>query len=161
MSNKNDHDADESDLSLLYPLGNILTYRLSKLQARLNAQAADLLRRHDGVPLAHWRGLVILSSGLATTQKEIVELAAFDKGQVSRIVDRLIEDEFLISESDIDDKRIRKLRLTASAQRMITRLIPLMQKRQEHLVGGFSEDEKRQLFAFLDRLDDVSGKMKL
>ena len=161
MSNKNDHDADESDLSLLYPLGTILTYRLSKLQARLNAQAADLLRRHDGVPLAHWRVLVILSSGLATTQKEIVELAAFDKGQVSRIVDRLIEDEFLISESDIDDKRIRKLRLTASAQRMITRLIPLMQKRQEHLVGGFSEDEKRQLFAFLDRLDDVSGKMKL
>lgn len=161
MSNKNDHDADESDLSLLYPLGNILTYRLSKLQARLNAQAADLLRRHDGVPLAHWRVLVILNSGLATTQKEIVELAAFDKGQVSRIVDRLIEDEFLISESDIDDKRIRKLRLTASAQQMITRLIPLMQKRQEHLVGGFSEDEKRQLFAFLDRLDDVSGKMKL
>ena len=88
-------------------------------------------------------------------------MAAFDKGQVSRIVDRLIEDEFLISESDIDDKRIRKLRLTASAQRMITRLIPLMQKRQEHLVGEFSEDEKRQLFAFLDRLDDVSGKMKL
>ena len=90
-----------------------------------------------------------------------MELAAFDKGQVSRIVDRLIEDEFLISESDIDDKRIRKLRLTASAQQMIARLIPLMQKRQEHLIGGFSEDEKRQLFAFLDRLDEVSGKMSL
>ena len=161
MSNNKEQDAVSGDPGLFYPLGNVLTYRLSKLQARLNAQAADLLRRHGGVPLAHWRVLLVLSSGLATTQKEIVELAAFDKGQVSRIVDRLIEDEFLVSESDIDDKRIRKLRLTASGQQMIARLIPLMQKRQAHLVGTFSQDEKQQLFGFLDRLDDVSGKMSL
>ena len=142
-------------------LSTFLTFRLSRLQANLNAQAADLLRRHGGVPLAHWRVLLVLSSGLATTQKEIVEMAAFDKGQVSRIVDRLIEEEFLVSESDIDDKRIRKLKLTAAGEQMISRLIPLMQQRQEHLVGTFSEAEKKQLFEFLDRLDEVSGKMSL
>ena len=64
-------------------------------------------------------------------------------------------------ESDIDDKRIRKLKLTAAGEQMISRLIPLMQQRQEHLVGTFSEVEKKQLFAFLDRLDEVSGKMSL
>ena len=161
MSDNKYQDPVTSDLSDIYPLASVLTYRLSKLQARLNAQAADLLRRHGGVPLAHWRVLLVLSSGLATTQKEIVEMAAFDKGQVSRIVDRLIEEEFLVSESDIDDKRIRKLKLTAAGEQMISRLIPLMQKRQEHLVGTFSEAEKKQLFEFLDRLDEVSGKMSL
>ena len=161
MSNNSDQDTVSSDLSYIYPLGSVLTYRLSKLQARLNAQAADLLRRHGGVPLAHWRVMLVLSSGLATTQKEIVEQAAFDKGQVSRIVDRLIEEEFLVSESYIDDKRIRKLKLTAAGEQMISRLIPLMQQRQEHLVGTFSEAEKKQLFEFLDRLDEVSGKMSL
>lgn len=161
MSNNNDQDAVPGDLHLIYPVGNVLTYRLSKLQARLNAQAADLLRRHGGVPLAHWRVLLVLSSGLATTQKEIVEVAAFDKGQVSRIVDRLIEDGFLVSQSDIDDKRIRKLSLTPSGKQMVGRLIPLMQKRQAHLVGSFSDDEKQQLFGFLDRLDEVSGKLSL
>ena len=103
----------------------------------------------------------MLSSGLATTQKEIVELAAFDKGQVSRIVDRLIEEDFLVSESDVDDKRIRKLKVTPSGRQMISRLIPLMQQRQAHLVGKFSEDEKQLLFGFLDRLDEVSGKLSL
>ena len=161
MSDNKNQDPVSSDLSYVYPLASVLTYRLSKLQARLNAQAADLLRRHGGVPLAHWRVLLVLSSGLATTQKEIVEMAAFDKGQVSRIVDRLIEEEFLVSESDIDDKRIRKLKLTAAGEQMISRLIPLMQLRQEHLVGTFSEAEKKQLFEFLDRLDEVSGKMSL
>lgn len=144
-----------------YDLSTILTFRLSRLQASLNAQAADLLRRHDGVPLAHWRVLLVLHDNLATTQKEIVELAAFDKGQVSRIVDRLIEEGLLISESDSDDKRVRKLHLTDAAYRMLARLIPLMRRRQDHLCGPFSQDELDILFGFLDRLDKVSGKLDI
>lgn len=144
-----------------YDLSTILTFRLSRLQASLNAQAADLLRRHGGVPLAHWRVMLVLHDNLATTQKEIVELAAFDKGQVSRIVDRLIEEGLLISESDVDDKRVRKLRLTDAAHQMLSRLIPLMRRRQDHLCAPFSEDELTILFNFLDRLDGVSDKLKI
>ena len=106
MSDNKNQDRGLNDLSYMYPLASVLTYRLSKLQARLNAQAADLLRRYGAVPPAHWRVLMVLSSGLATTQKEIVEVAAFDKGQVSRIVDKLIEQEFLVSDIDIDDNRV-------------------------------------------------------
>lgn len=144
-----------------YDLSTILTFRLSRLQASLNAQAADLLRRHGGVPLAHWRVLLVIHDNLAKTQKEIVELAAFDKGQVSRIVDRLIEEGLLVSESDSDDKRVRKLRLTDAAYRMLARLIPLMRLRQDHLCGPFSQDELDILFGFLDRLDKVSGKLDI
>ena len=144
-----------------YDLSTILTFRLSRLQASLNAQAADLLRRHDGVPLAHWRVLLLIHDNLATTQKEIVELAAFDKGQVSRIVDRLIEEGLLISESDAGDKRVRNVQLTDAAYRMLERLIPLMRRRQDHLCGPFSQDELSTLFYFLDRLDGVSGKLDI
>jgi len=144
-----------------YELSTILTFRLSRLQASLNAQAADLLRRHGGVPLAHWRVLLLLYDNLATTQKEIVDLAAFDKGQISRIVDRLIEQGLLVVESNVDDRRIRKLRLTSAARQMLGRLIPLMQRRQQHLASGFEEEEMAQLFDYLDRLDKVSGKLEL
>lgn len=144
-----------------YDLSTILTFRLSRLQASLNAQAADLLRRHGGVPLAHWRVMLLLYDNLASTQREIVELAAFDKGQVSRIVDRLIEEGLVVSESDVDDKRVRKLRLTSTARQMLGRLIPLMRKRQEHLASGFEGGEMAQLFEYLDRLDKVSGKLSL
>ena len=144
-----------------YDLSTILTFRLSRLQANLNAQAADLLRRHGGVPLAHWRVMLLLYDNLANTQREIVELAGFDKGQVSRIVDRLIENGLLVSESDVDDKRVRKLRLTQAARQMLGRLIPLMRQRQEHLASGFEETEMKQLFEYLDRLDKVSGKLEI
>jgi DNA-binding MarR family transcriptional regulator len=149
-----------TDRSQKYDLSTILTFRLSRLQASLNAQAADLLRRHEGVPLAHWRVLLILHDKLATTQKEVVELAAFDKGQVSRIVDRLIEEGLLVSESDADDKRVRKLHLTATALQMLARLIPLMRRRQQHLSSPFTDEEMKTFFDFLDRLDAVSDKLE-
>jgi len=141
-------------------LSTLLTFRLSRIQANLNAQAADLLRRHGGVPLAHWRVLVILFEKMATTQKEIVEAAEFDKGQVSRIVDRLIEQGYLVSESYVADKRVRKLLLTDAAHQMIDRILPLMRRRQQHLRSPFSEDDLTTLFDYFDRLDGVSAKME-
>ena len=137
----------------------ILTFRLSRLQANLNAQAADLLRRHGSVPLAHWRVLLILHDNLATTQKDIVERAEFDKGQVSRIVERLVNEGLLVSESDSEDKRVLNLHLTNAGREMMSRLIPVMRQRRSHLISPFSDKELATLFDFLDRLDSVSGKL--
>ncbi|MEC8130199.1 MAG: MarR family transcriptional regulator [Pseudomonadota bacterium] len=137
----------------------ILTFRLSRLQANLNAQAADLLRRHGSVPLAHWRVLLILHDNLATTQKDIVERAEFDKGQVSRIVERLVNEGLLVSESDSEDKRVLNLHLTNAGREMMSRLIPVMRQRRSHLISPFSDEELATLFDFLDRLDSVSGKL--
>lgn len=160
-NNGPDAEADGTAFSQAYDLSTILTFRLSRLQASLNAQAADLLRRHGGVPLAQWRVLLLLHDNLAGTQKDIVDVAAFDKGQVSRIVDRLIEEGLLVSESDSADKRVRKLQLTSKARQMIGRLIPKMRERQAHLSSGFEDGEMAQLFEYLDRLDKVSGKLKI
>ena len=143
-----------------HPFTKILTFRLSRLQANLNTQAADLLRRHDSVPLAHFRVLNILVNNLATTQTEITEKAEFDKGQVSRIVDRLISEGLLVSESDTKDKRVQRLHLTAAGLEMMARLIPVMRQRQSHLLSPFSQEELATLHDLLDRLDGVSGKLE-
>ena len=153
--------AEQSTVSLeeRHFFTTILTFRLSRLQANLNAQAADLLRRHGSVPLAHWRVLLILHDNLATTQKDIVERAEFDKGQVSRIVERLVNEGLLVSESDSEDKRVLNLYLTNAGREMMSRLIPVMRQRRSHLISPFSDEELATLFDFLDRLDSVSGKL--
>ena len=154
--------AERSTVSLeeCHLLTKTLTFRLSRLQANLNTQAADLLRRHGGVPLAHWRVLLILHDNLATTQKEIVDRAQLDKGQVSRIVERLINEGLLVSESNIEDKRVLKLHLTSAGHEMMSRLIPVMRQRLSHLLSPFSDEEVTTLLEFLDRLDGVSGKLE-
>ena len=154
--------ADQSTVSLekCHLLTKTLTFRLSRLQANLNTQASDLLRRHGGVPLAHWRVLLILHHNLATTQTEIVDRAQLDKGQVSRIVERLNNEGLLVSESDIEDKRVLKLHLTSAGHEMMSRLIPVMRQRRSHLLSPFSDAEVTTLLEFLDRLDGVSGKLE-
>jgi len=144
-----------------YDLETILTFRLARLQARLNVQAADLLRRHGGMALTHWRILLLLYDGLARTQKEMVDMTGLDKGQVSRIVDKLIADDLVTSESDKTDKRVHNLRLTPAAQKILRRVIPIMRQRQAYLESGFDENELAQLFGFLDRLDAASGKLDI
>ena len=154
--------AERSTVSLeeCHLLTKTLTFRLARLQANLNTQAADLLRRHGGVPLAHWRVLVILHQHLATKQKEIVDRAQLDKGQVSRIVERLINEGLLVSESDIEDKRVLKVHLTSAGHEMMSRLLPVMGQRLSHLLSPFSDEEVTTLFEFRDRLDGVSGKLE-
>ena len=142
-----------------HPFTKILTFRLSRLQANLNTQAADLLWRHDSVPLAHFRVLNIIFNNLATTQKEITEQAELDKGQVSRIVERLINEGLLVSESDTEDKRVLRLHLTDVGREMMSQLIPVMHQRESHILSPFSEEELATLLDFLDRLDGVSGKL--
>ena len=83
-----------------------------------------------------------------------------DKGQVSRIVERLINEGLLVSESNIEDKRVLKLHLTSAGHEMMSRLIPVMRQRLSHLLSPFSDEEVTTLLEFLDRLDGVSGKLE-
>ncbi|MEC8091304.1 MAG: hypothetical protein VX108_01810, partial [Pseudomonadota bacterium] len=85
--------------------------------------------------------------------------AEFDKGQVSRIVERLVNEGLLVSESDSEDKRVLNLHLTNAGREMMSRLIPVMRQRRSHLISPFSDEELATLFDFLDRLDSVSGKL--
>ncbi len=157
------HDADRGSADFVQPydLSTFLPFRLARLQANLNAQASDLLRRHGALPMAHWRVLLVIDKQLASTQKEIVKAAGFDKGQVSRIVDRLVAEGLLVSKNHVGDRRVHKLKLTDAARQLLGRLDPLMLKRNDHLTSVFDETEMTQLFEFLDRLDKVSGKLDL
>lgn len=157
------HDADRGSADFVQPydLSTFLPFRLARLQANLNAQASDLLRRHGALPMAHWRVLLVIDKQLASTQKEIVKAAGFDKGQVSRIVDRLVAEGLLVSKNHVGDRRVHKLKLTDAARQLLGRLEPLMLKRNDHLTSVFDETEMTQLFEFLDRLDKVSGKLDL
>lgn len=157
------HDADRGSADFVQPydLSTFLPFRLARLQANLNAQASDLLRRHGALLMAHWRVLLVIDKQLASTQKEIVKAAGFDKGQVSRIVDRLVAEGLLVSKNHVGDRRVHKLKLTDAARQLLGRLEPLMLKRNDHLTSVFDETEMTQLFEFLDRLDKVSGKLDL
>lgn len=135
------------------PLNTFLTYRMARVQAKLNAQGARLLREVAGLSLAQWRIIVILGSEGETTSSSLSRNAQIDKGLLSRKLKLLIEDGIVQSTPDQKDRRIQRLKLTAQGQRVYADTLPHMQQRQEKLRALYSEAELAALFDALQTLE--------
>ena len=46
--------------SQIYDLNKHLTYRIARLQAKLSAQASELLKEHLNLSLSEWRALAVI-----------------------------------------------------------------------------------------------------
>ena len=130
-----------------------LTYRLSRLQNKLNAQAAQVLRNHDGPTLTDWRILRILNCMKQATLAEMVARSHIDKGQLSRRITALIRDGMIETSTDPDDHRKQILTISKAGQAMHDRVLPAMRARQNYLAADFSEKEYAAFINMLDRIN--------
>ena len=123
------------------------------MQAKLNAQASRLLTREAGISLTQWRMLLIIGSLKNARLSDIVRESALDKGQVSRTLKKMVADALVNREAIENDQRASGLTLTDKGQSLLTRILPLMTTRREHLTGSLAVIELDVLFDALDKLD--------
>lgn len=137
----------------LTDLNDRLTYRLSRLQARLNKHAVALLSEHGDLTLTQWRLLTSIDSLGTTTLAELVREMQYDKAQLSRGVTSLEALGLVRMEQDETDNRRHLISLTNEGQAEHARLMPVFVARQRVLRSGLSETQLDQLFAALDQID--------
>ena len=142
-------DAHADDL----PLQQFLTFRLSRVQAKLNAQASRVLEKTAGLTLTQWRILAFLGSGAGSTSAELTRVAALDKGQVSRKLKSLIEEGLVTARADAADSRVQRLSLSRRGRALYEQTLPTMRARQRALQSEMSPAEVQRLFATLDKLE--------
>ncbi len=130
-----------------------LTYRLARVQAKLNTQASRLLLREAGISLTQWRMLLIIGSLKGGRLSDIVRESALDKGQVSRTLKTMVTDGLVIREAIEGDQRASALTLTDNGQALLTRVLPKMTRRREYLTASLSEKEQDVLFSALEKLE--------
>ncbi|WP_161594621.1 MarR family winged helix-turn-helix transcriptional regulator [Marimonas lutisalis] len=135
------------------PLHQFLTYRLSRVQAKLNAQATRLLRDTSGITLAQWRVIALIGAAGQTRLSALAREAALDKGLVSRNLKTLIGDGLVSTRTDDSDHRAQILQLTRTGQDIYERTLPIMQARQKRLRDGLSETELESFRRVLDHLE--------
>ncbi|MEP0945156.1 MAG: MarR family transcriptional regulator [Rhizobiaceae bacterium] len=134
-----------------------LTYRLTRLQNKLNAQAAQILRNHDGPTLTDWRILRILNSLKQSTLAEIVSLTNMDKGQLSRRISALVEQGMIHAQPDVDDFRKQNLTISETGRAAHERVLPAMRARRNHLANEISEEEYATFLSVLDRINTAAN----
>ena len=135
------------------PLHQFLTYRLSRVQAKLNAQANALLQDHAGLTLSKWRILALVGAAGQTRLSKLAKEAALDKGLLSRNLKIMVEDGLIATKQDDIDQRVQHLSLTQQGQRLFDRTLPKMRERQSKLREALHPRELDALNAALDKLE--------
>jgi DNA-binding MarR family transcriptional regulator len=70
----------------------------------------------------------------------------------TRLMDWLVQSNFLIRFSDPDDRRIVRIKMSEQGNQFYKTFLELSMIRVEKLLSDFSEDEKSQLFYLMDKL---------
>ena len=130
-----------------------ITYVVSRLNAKLTAQAARLLRKRSDLSLTQWRVMVILDAWGQGSLAEMCRFLLADKGQLSRVTQVLVERGMLASEPSETDHRVHILKLTDTGRAAYLKAAPHMARRRDHLLTALSREEQDVFFALLDKLN--------
>ena len=133
-------------------LPSFVTYRIARVQNRLNAQATALLRKHTELSLTEWRVMSLVNLRGAITASGISREAEMDKGQISRAVKPLIRKGLLETKEHAKDSRQTILRLSERGSEIVRRNSEVMRNRQERLTHNISQDELDTFYSVLDKL---------
>ena len=146
---------DPYDMSFKNP-SSFVTYRLAKLQSKLNAQGTAILKKKSGLSLVEWRVIQVIRMFDKPSLSQIADHVQMDKGQLSRKIKVMIEKGLLISCRDDDDKRIQKLELTETALRINKELIPVMEQRQHQLLADVTPEELALFYRIINKIEAAS-----
>ncbi len=143
----------------LRQLNQFLTYRVSRLHAKLNAQASRILNKSVGITLNQWRMIAFIGGAGKLTASELIAATAMDKGLVSRNVKSLIASGLVISSPSERDNRVQVLSLTPRGKHVFEVALPRMQRRQDDLQLALSADEIATFRSVVDKLERAAEKM--
>ncbi|MEP4198050.1 MAG: MarR family winged helix-turn-helix transcriptional regulator [Aliishimia sp.] len=140
-------------------LKGFITFRLARLQSRLNVQAIRLLRTHSDLTLTEWRVLALVAVMDDCNLSDLVRETDLDKGQLSRGVTSLVNKKYLTSKVNKSDQRQNFLHLTDQGDALHATVLPIMRRRQSDLTKGISQEDLAAALRVVDHLHDVSAPL--
>jgi DNA-binding MarR family transcriptional regulator len=131
------------------------------VQAKLNTQAARLLKDCGGVTLTQWRILALIAAIGRCTAAQLSRHSDMDKGLISRNLKALGAGALVRIIPDTEDHRLQHLELTEEGRALFDRILPRMQARQKALRARLSDEETRHFLAALDKLESAAEDTSL
>ena len=152
-ANRNKPDDHQETARSHSRLHGFITFRLSRLQAKLNTQANAILARHCDLSLTQWRIISLIEALGTTTSTEISAEGELDKGLLSRGLKVLVAEGLVEQETDKGDHRRHLLKLSPTGRALHGRLLPVMKRRQAMLTEMLTEAEIGSLTDVIDKLE--------
>lgn len=96
--------------------------------------------------------LIILDKNAAFSQKEIAELIFKDNASITRIIELMVQKDYLIRQINQLDRRKFNLEITEKGKKTITLLTPIINKNREKALEGLSKNEIELLDKLLAKI---------
>lgn len=130
---------------------NFLPYLITQLSHHLNTDLIEKLRR-DGINIARWRILAVLAMGDGITINEIADRAMMQQSALSRVLMKMEDEQFVARIPRRNDSRYVEVFLTDKGRALFQSLDPVVRRRQDRLLDGFSPAEAEAAFDLMRRL---------
>jgi MarR family transcriptional regulator for hemolysin len=122
--------------------------------ARLLRTYADQRARQFGMTRAQWAVLARLESNEGLKQSELAEMLDLQPITLTRLVDRLCANGLIERRADPEDRRVKRLHLTAAARPLMDRLAELGQDMMGTVLEGFDAATIERMIGELARAKD-------
>lgn len=134
------------------PLDQFLTYRLHQVNKITDRVSTDAYAQQLDLPVGEARCLAAIGNFAPLSINQLAARANLDKAQASRAAQGLVERGLVAKEPDPSDARGVVLQPTAEGRRLWTRVMRLIERRNEEIFGCLTAAEQRQLAGLLDRV---------
>jgi|GEM_PF-1414874 len=119
---------------------------------RKTHQELDKILEPFGVNASTYRVLSKVSRQPGITQKDIAAFFDIDKANITRAVNKLVEQNLLICQVDKSDKRKHRLFLTEDGKEITKKMEICMNKWQEMILKDFSPEEQKHFYNLMDTI---------
>ncbi|WP_432695547.1 MarR family winged helix-turn-helix transcriptional regulator [Marinobacterium sp. YM272] len=131
----------------------VFGYRLVSL-ARHWRRFVDLRLAEAGLSDATWIPLMHLyRSGDGISQKELASRAGLDKSTLVRLIDLLVEKSLLERRVDAEDRRARRIYLTALGRAQVETINALLQRTENEALGNLDREALVQMLNYFETIE--------
>lgn len=122
--------------------------------ARMLRTYGDQRARHFGISRAQWAVLVRLDRTEGLKQSELAEILDLQPISLTRLLDRLAENDLIERRPDPNDRRANRLYLTPAARPLLEQLAELGSELMDDVLAGLSDKSNERLLQDLNAIKD-------
>ncbi|AOG00018.1 MULTISPECIES: MarR family winged helix-turn-helix transcriptional regulator [Blastomonas] len=156
MEDRGDYDPS----SPTFRLENSPFYLMAHADFKYHEDMDKVLHKH-GVSKPIYRVMTVLREHQPASIGTIAEAALTKRSTISRIIDRMIEQGLVSTESNPEDNRITEVTLTPSGQQTLRKLTPIVGRQFSRAMVGISNRDISHLLRTLKKISDNLSKLPI
>jgi len=140
-------------------LDEFLPYRLSMASNSVSDAVASAYRTLFGLRIPEWRLMAVIAEGGAMSQQALCGRTRMDKVTVSRAAIALADRGLIARATNPEDQRSHLLTLSGQGWALYEQIAPKAIELERRIFAGFSQEERDQLGAMLERLEEATARL--